>query len=52
MLQSCSSKIDYIIKFSFSNVTHASRNMYQVTLTFMENQGNPQNYNENIESLW
>ena len=31
-----------------SNVTHASRNNYQVTFTFMENQGN--SLNNNIHS--
>ncbi len=35
--------------FCFSNITHASRNNYQVTLTFMENQGNPLNNTENIK---
>ena len=48
----CSLKTDCTNKFSIpklhektpfhtSNVTHGGRNNYQVTLTFMENQGNP-----------
>jgi len=36
--------------FHYSNDTHGFRNNYQVTLTFIENQGNPLNYSENIES--
>jgi len=35
--------------FCFSNITHASRNNYQVTLTFMENQGNSLINTENMK---
>ena len=53
----CSSKTDYTNKFSIlkysekfhdSNVPHGCRNNYQVTFTFMENQGNSLN---NIEIM-
>ena len=33
------------------NITHGTRNNYQVTLTFMENEANPLNYNEKNE-IW
>ena len=53
-IHSCSSKTNYTNKFSIpklcenspfhnSNVTHASRNDYKVTFTFMENQVNSLN---------
>ena len=56
----CSLKTDCTNKFSIpelcenspfnnSNVTHGGRNNYQVTLTFMKNQGNTLNNTEMIE---
>ena len=32
--------------FHYSNVTHGSTNNYQITLTFMKNEGNPLNNTE------
>ena len=53
-------KTDFTIKFSIpklcentafynSNVTHVARNNYQVTLTFMENEGNSLLNTENMK---
>ena len=56
----CSSKTDCTIKFFIpkwyentpfhnSNVTHGGRNNYQVTIIFMENQGNTLNSTEKMK---
>ena len=55
-----SSKTDYTNKFSISklfentpfhnsNDTHGGRNNYQISLTFMKNQGNPLNDTEQVK---
>ena len=54
-----SSETDYTKKFSIpklfentlfhnSNDTHGGRNNYQISLAFMENQGNPMNVTEQV----
>jgi len=56
----CSSKKDCTNKFSIpklfentlfhnSNDTHGGRNNYQISLTFMKNQGNPLNDTEQVK---